>query len=159
MVQPLLGHGEANQTAAILGHEIDQFRRDFFGGEGQIAFVFAIFIVHHDDHTAGANLLDGGRDVGECRLWRHHSAIVANALPQEIVTESSTAPREAAAKRKAAVWAAHNSYSCVAKEWIRSRIPRPQARAPECTSNSCCAEPTPAAASNASIGPARVCTR
>src|SRR5271166_503351 len=97
MVQALFGHRQANQPAAILGHEIDQFRGNFFGGESQIAFVLAILIVHHHDHAAGANLLDGGRYVRECRLRGHYNAIVANARTAAgYFANSRSAPRKSA---------------------------------------------------------------
>ena len=46
------------------GHEIDDFRRDLFGGDGEVAFVFAILVVDHDQHAAGADFLNrlGNRD-------------------------------------------------------------------------------------------------
>ena len=54
----LLGQGEANQAAAIVGHERDGFGRDLVGRQHQIAFVLAVFVVDQDHHLAGANLLD-----------------------------------------------------------------------------------------------------
>jgi hypothetical protein len=45
------------------------------------------------------------------------------------------------------------------KEWIRSRIPKPQAGALGCTSNSYCAEPILAAWWSAGTGPAKACIR
>ena len=56
-VATLLGEREANQAAAEFSHEVDGFGRDFFGGHGQVAFVFAVFVVHQDDHAAGADFL------------------------------------------------------------------------------------------------------
>ncbi len=63
--EALLGHGEADQAASILGHEVDGFGRDLFGGEGDVAFILAVFIVNDHDHAAGADLLDSCGDVGE----------------------------------------------------------------------------------------------
>ena len=34
----------------IFRHEIDRFGRDDFGGHDQIAFVFAVGVIHDDDH-------------------------------------------------------------------------------------------------------------
>src|SRR5260221_11025477 len=48
-------HRQANQAAAKLGHEVDGFGRDFLSGEGEVAFVFAVFVVDDDDHAAGAD--------------------------------------------------------------------------------------------------------
>ncbi len=43
---------QANQAAPVRGHEVDQFWRDVFRGDGQVAFVFAVFVVDHDKHPA-----------------------------------------------------------------------------------------------------------
>ena len=56
---------EANQAATELGHEIDGFGRHVVGREHQIAFVFAVFLVHQDDHAASGKFgyqLGNGRD-------------------------------------------------------------------------------------------------
>ena len=71
VVETLLGHRQADQPAAVLGHEVDRFGRDLLGGQGEVALVFAIFVVHHHHHAPGADLLDGGGDVGKWRGWRH----------------------------------------------------------------------------------------
>ncbi len=57
-IAALLGKREADQAAPVFGHEIDGFGRDFFRRHGQIAFVFAVFVVHQDNHAALANFLD-----------------------------------------------------------------------------------------------------
>ena len=57
VVEPLLGHGETDQAASVLGHEVDGFGRDLFGGHGEIAFIFAVFVVDDHDHATGADLL------------------------------------------------------------------------------------------------------
>ena len=49
---------QADQATAICGHEVDGVRRDFFGGHAEIAFIFAIFVIHENDHFAGADVLD-----------------------------------------------------------------------------------------------------
>ena len=56
---------QADQAAAVLGHEVDGFGRDFFGGHGEVAFVFAVFVVDQDDHAALADFFDGFFDGGE----------------------------------------------------------------------------------------------
>src|SRR5580692_111122 len=75
----LIGHSEADQAASILGHEVDGFGRDLLGGESDVAFVLAVFIVDYDDHAAGAELLDGSRDIGEGFVI-HGKAIVAKPV-------------------------------------------------------------------------------
>jgi len=50
LVQPLSRHGQADQPTAVAGHEVDDLRRGLLGGDGQIAFVLAVLVVHDDDH-------------------------------------------------------------------------------------------------------------
>ena len=71
MVQPLLGHGETDQPASMLGHEVDGLGRDLLGGHGQIAFVLAVFVVDDNDHAAGADFLQRGFDIAEWRVSGH----------------------------------------------------------------------------------------
>ncbi|MCY1240971.1 hypothetical protein D3C81_1348990 [compost metagenome] len=57
---------QADQAAAVLGHEVDRFRRDEIGSQHQVAFILAVFLVDKDDHAAGT---DVGNDVfgtGDC---------------------------------------------------------------------------------------------
>jgi hypothetical protein len=61
-VAPFRGKRETDQPAAVRGHEIDDFRRDFFGRDGEIAFVFAVLIVDYYHHASGADIVDGFRD-------------------------------------------------------------------------------------------------
>ena len=42
----------------MLGHKIDMLRRTMLGGDDEITFILAIFIVHDDDHLAFANVVD-----------------------------------------------------------------------------------------------------
>ena len=79
MLEAFLGHGQADQAASKLGHEVDGFGRDFFGGEGKVAFVLAVFVVDDDDHAAGADFLNRVGDVGKWVLGTHAEAIVATA--------------------------------------------------------------------------------
>ena len=44
----------------MLGHEIDRLRCGVFGGHDQVAFIFAVFIIHHDHHLAAPNIGDHG---------------------------------------------------------------------------------------------------
>ena len=72
LVAALLGEREADQAAAELGHEVDGFGGDLFGGQGEVAFVFAVFVVDQDDHAALANFFDGFFDGGEWRVSFGH---------------------------------------------------------------------------------------
>jgi len=72
LIAALLGERKANQAAAMLGHEIDSVGRDFFGGHGEVAFVFAVLIVNEDDHVSLADIFDGFFDGGEhFRFFSH----------------------------------------------------------------------------------------
>ena len=71
LVAAIFGERHADQTAAELGHEVDGFGRDFFGGHGQVAFVFAVLVVDEDDHAALADFFDGFFDGGEFLSLAH----------------------------------------------------------------------------------------
>ena len=58
-VAAFAGERQADQAAPEGGHEIDDFGRHLFGGNGQVAFVLAIFVVDDDKHAPGASFLDG----------------------------------------------------------------------------------------------------
>ena len=62
LVHEIGGQRQANEPPAVGGHEIDDFRGDLFGGDGEVAFVFAVFVVDEDDHPSGADVLDGVLD-------------------------------------------------------------------------------------------------
>ena len=68
VVGALLGEGEADEAAAVAGHEVDGFGGDELGGEREVAFVFAVFVVDDDNHAAGLNLFEGAGDVGEGKM-------------------------------------------------------------------------------------------
>ena len=53
---------QADQAAAMSGHEVDGFRRNLLGRDGEIAFVFAIFIIHHDKDLALPEIFNRFRD-------------------------------------------------------------------------------------------------
>ncbi len=65
---------QADQAAAEAGHEVDRLGRDVVGGEHQVAFVLAVFLVDQDDHAAGAHVGDDvfDRRDGHRRIdgWR-----------------------------------------------------------------------------------------
>ena len=65
LVEPLAGHRQADQAAAVLGHEVDRLGRHLLGGHRQIAFVLAILVVDDDDHLAAADRRDGVFDGSE----------------------------------------------------------------------------------------------
>ena len=53
-----LGQGKADQAARKPGHEVDRLGRDEIGGKNEIALVFAVFLIHQDDHLAGFDVGD-----------------------------------------------------------------------------------------------------
>ena len=82
MVEALLGHGEADEAASELGHEVDGVGRNLFGGHSEVALVLAIFIVDDDNHASRADFGDSGGDVGEGGVghswpWSHRDGSVA----------------------------------------------------------------------------------
>jgi hypothetical protein len=62
LLQPFASGGNANQTATETRHEIDGRRRRVLTGEDEIAFVFAVGIVHDDNDFAFANVGEDGLD-------------------------------------------------------------------------------------------------
>ena len=68
--------GQADEAAAVGGHEIDDFGSDLLGGDGEIAFILAVFVVHHDENAAGANLFNGFGNGDE-----GHALIVTGRAP------------------------------------------------------------------------------
>ena len=61
LVQPFRHGWHTDEASAKLGHKIDRLGRGLFGGHDQVALVFAIGIIDHDDHLAA-------RDVAQNRL-------------------------------------------------------------------------------------------
>jgi len=80
VVSALLSEGEADEAAAIAGHEVDGFGGDVLSGKGEVAFVFAILVIDDDDHAAGADFVEGAGDADEGRLGgagvRHAAAAI-----------------------------------------------------------------------------------
>src|SRR5262249_16233523 len=61
----------ANQAAAVFGHEIDRSRGDRLRCHNQITFILAIGIVHNDDHAASLKI--GTDRINAVELACHHS--------------------------------------------------------------------------------------
>ena len=79
MFGALVRNRHANQTAAVHGHEVDRLRRRLFRGHDEIAFVFAIGVVGHDDNAAGSDIaqdiVDGIELKDFARLGNHSDNI------------------------------------------------------------------------------------
>ena len=80
--QPLANvgqHGHAELAAAV-HDEVHHFRRGLLGRTDEIALVFAVFGVDHDDHFAAGNGVDGfgngGKHVGTGVV--HGSVVIYN---------------------------------------------------------------------------------
>jgi hypothetical protein len=58
MPDSLFGQRKADQTAPIGRHEIDRLRGDLLCGHAEVALIFAVFVIHEDDHAAAANLFN-----------------------------------------------------------------------------------------------------
>ena len=65
-LHPLRREGQADQSTSVSSHEIDGFGGDFLGGHDEIAFVFAILVVHEDHHAAMGNVRNGVFDAIKC---------------------------------------------------------------------------------------------
>ena len=56
---------QADQPAPLLGHEVDRLGRGELRREREVALVLAVLVVAHDDHAAGADVLQRRLDRGE----------------------------------------------------------------------------------------------
>ena len=65
VVAALFGQGEANEPAAVLGHEIDGLGRDLLRRHGQIALVLAVFVVDQHNLPALADFFEGFLNCGK----------------------------------------------------------------------------------------------
>ena len=73
LVDPLLGERQADQAAAVLGHEVDRVGRRHLGGDDEIALILPVLVVDQDEHAAVARLVDDlprRSPSRRCRRWR-----------------------------------------------------------------------------------------
>ena len=68
------GHGQANKASAKLGHKVDGFRGHMLGGHGKVAFIFAPFVIHQNNHLA---LPDVGNGLFNAAQW-HVASFIAH---------------------------------------------------------------------------------
>ena len=80
LVEPLAGHRQADQAAAVRRHEVDRLGRHLLGGDRQVAFVLAILVVDDDDHLAAADRGDRVLDRRERARERAPLAILSLCL-------------------------------------------------------------------------------
>ena len=81
VVGALFGEGEADESAAEAGHEVDGFGGAELGGDGEVAFVFAVFVVDEDDHATGFELFEGFGDVDKSSGAVSHRRVGGTPLP------------------------------------------------------------------------------
>ena len=77
---------EADEPAAMLGHEVDGLCTHMVGREDEVAFVFTVFLVHEDHHAARGQLGDQCGNGGQ-----RHAAIVGGASGASVA--ATGAPR------------------------------------------------------------------
>ena len=63
-----IGDGHTDQTAGFTGKERDNFRCGRFRGDNQVTLVFAVFVIHQDDHFSGADIIEDIRDATQCHV-------------------------------------------------------------------------------------------
>jgi hypothetical protein len=61
----IVGQGQADQPACLACHETDRFGCATVGGQQQVAFVFAVFVIDQQDHFAEAIIFDDFFDAVE----------------------------------------------------------------------------------------------
>jgi len=57
LIQPLSCQSKTDESPAILRHEVDLLRRNFACGNRQIAFVFPVLVINHNDDSTLAHIL------------------------------------------------------------------------------------------------------
>ena len=58
LVDPLLGQREADQAAAVAGHEVDRVGRRHLRRDDQVALILPVVVVDQDEHPPVARLVD-----------------------------------------------------------------------------------------------------
>ena len=66
LAHPGTGQGQADQAAPVTGHEIDGIGRRHLARNDEIALIFAILVIHQDEHAAIARLFD--QLLGRCQI-------------------------------------------------------------------------------------------
>ena len=51
-------HRQANQAARVFGHEVDEFGGGLLSRHAEVALIFALLVIHQDDHMAAAGFLE-----------------------------------------------------------------------------------------------------
>ena len=64
-VEPLAGHREADEAAAVGGHEVDGDGRRHLGRDDEVALVLAVLVVDKEEHPPVAGVVDDLVDRGD----------------------------------------------------------------------------------------------
>ena len=64
-IEPIGRHGQADESAAVRRHEVDQVRSHLLGGNRQVAFVLTILVVDDDHHPPLTDRVDRFFDGGK----------------------------------------------------------------------------------------------
>ncbi len=62
-LKSFFGAGDADESATVANHEVNDFWGDEFAGDDEVAFVFPVFVIYDDDRVSGFDVgnyvLDG----------------------------------------------------------------------------------------------------
>ena len=87
-------HRHAQPAAGLADHEVDRLGRDVLGGDDEVALVLAVFVVHEDDHAAGAKFVQGFVDGAKPGVVAHVDPPAEKGSQRSIVLEcESSEPR------------------------------------------------------------------
>ena len=73
LLESFTNRWNTDQSAAMLGHEVDGVWCHFFSGQDEISFVLAILIVHNHHHSSPTDIAQDGRDVVKSNRLLHVS--------------------------------------------------------------------------------------
>jgi hypothetical protein len=68
LVSALSSEGEADPSARLLDHEVDELRRHQLGSTNQVTFILAVFVIRNDDELACLDVGDRLLDCSEFHL-------------------------------------------------------------------------------------------
>ena len=74
LLDPVAGHRQTDQAAAIFGHEVDRVGGRHLRRDDQVALILPVLVVDQDIHAAVARLVD------DLFRRRHHAAAAANQI-------------------------------------------------------------------------------
>src|SRR5207244_5146209 len=72
---PFGRQGQADQASPVHGHEVDGFGGDLLGRHDEVAFIFAVFVIHQAGHAAVSDVRNGAFNG-----VKFHAGFLENAL-------------------------------------------------------------------------------